>query len=537
MLLSLLGTGSALAVGAHVGAQFYEPPLVLSLRLHAVAIVALTALLARQEGMPFWKALLGCIALSIAYLVTLAFSLVTYRLYLHRLRALPGEAIHKLTMFSWLPIDWNGTRPTHLQTLHAKYGPVIRTGPREVSVADPRAVAAIYSAGGKVWQRGPWYLGQARLPGWSERPSVATSTTQHDGRRKAWEAALTANTLQGRQGVQHACSEQLVQRLSRLAGEAPVDLAECLAYYALDTWALLVLGQSLDLLECTEMPEMVAALDERLRMLNTVSRVPYCIEAVLLLPSSTRAFETWVAESVEQRERLVKDAPPAAIDIARRESKGEHKGEAVIEAMLLVLHGSDTTRSILTWCVAELASQPALAARLRDEIDSTFGRKAVDDDDRLQDACPFLSACLRETLRLWPPVPSGLLRITPSHGLSLPDSKVRLPPNIAVSMPTYTMHRDPANFSSPNNFQPTRWLPAEHTASAHNEAAFLPFGRDTTSCMASAVVLAQCRLVLARLVQSFDLSMTAESVEEVRRSYRDQHTVARTLCLVHLQAR
>lgn len=52
---------------------------------------------------------------------------------------------------------------------------------------------------------------------------------------------------------------------------------------------------------------------------------------------------------------------------------------------------------------------------------------------------PYLQACIDESLRLFPPVPSGLQRQTPPQGLQVGD--VWIPGNTIVMTPTYTLNR------------------------------------------------------------------------------------------------
>lgn len=51
----------------------------------------------------------------------------------------------------------------------------------------------------------------------------------------------------------------------------------------------------------------------------------------------------------------------------------------------------------------------------------------------------MLEGCINEALRLFPPVPSGLQRMTPPEGVKIAGRYI--PGDTLVSTPTYTIHR------------------------------------------------------------------------------------------------
>lgn len=51
----------------------------------------------------------------------------------------------------------------------------------------------------------------------------------------------------------------------------------------------------------------------------------------------------------------------------------------------------------------------------------------------------YLQACIDESLRLHPPVPSGLQRMTPREGLQIGETFI--PGDTIVQIPTYTLYR------------------------------------------------------------------------------------------------
>ena len=114
--------------------------------------------------------------------------------------------------------------------------------------------------------------------------------------------------------------------------------------------------------------------------------------------------------------------------------------------------------------------------------------------------CQYLNAVINETLRLHPPVMSGLQRVTPPEGMVINSKHV--PGNTVVTIPTYTLHRDERNFSSPNSFMPERWIDAKSVEN-HNVKAFNPFSYGPTGCVGKQLALMEMRSVIASFSQLF----------------------------------
>lgn len=95
---------------------------------------------------------------------------------------------------------------------------------------------------------------------------------------------------------------------------------------------------------------------------------------------------------------------------------------------------SDSTASTLTNLFYELASSPDITRMLQSEIDS-IAEPTYQELSHMR----LLNAAIDETLRLHPPVPSGMQRVTPSKGLSIDD--VYIPGDCLVQMPLYSIFR------------------------------------------------------------------------------------------------
>jgi cytochrome P450 len=149
------------------------------------------------------------------------------------------------------------------------------------------------------------------------------------------------------------------------------------------------------------------------------------------------------------------------------------------EAMTMFLAGHDTTAAALTWTWYLLATHPAAAARLRDELNAVLG-----DRDPTPEDCPNLAYAgmvFDEALRLYPPI--GRIGRRPVREYTIGDR--RLPAGPAVFVSPFVTHRDPRWWPDPERFDPERWMPAA-VAGRPRYAAF-PFGAGPRSCIGGAM--------------------------------------------------
>lgn len=196
--------------------------------------------------------------------------------------------------------------------------------------------------------------------------------------------------------------------------------------------------------------------------------------------------------------------------------------EAASDAALMVVAGSDTVSHALAALFRFIAVNEVVHNRLCAEIQSAF-HGSSDIDTLTLTKLPYLDACVQETLRLFPPVATGIC-IPRSYGINilylLPgpprysgESCIQIldqfvPPRTTVTCPTYSIQRDckhsciptgyfltslslsslARNFGRPLEFVPERWLPGS-AIQPHNTYAFVPFCYGPGVCIGKPVAL------------------------------------------------
>jgi cytochrome P450 len=124
------------------------------------------------------------------------------------------------------------------------------------------------------------------------------------------------------------------------------------------------------------------------------------------------------------------------------------------------LAGIDTTSDTLMFLIWSL-SQPAnrqFQEKLRQEVLGLSGKSLNVyglPTAEASDKCVYLQAVIKETLRLYAPLPSYEPRSSASDSVI---DGCDIPAGTVVGCSPYTLHRNPDVFDNPLTFDPDRWL-------------------------------------------------------------------------------
>lgn len=193
---------------------------------------------------------------------------------------------------------------------------------------------------------------------------------------------------------------------------------------------------------------------------------------------------------------------------ARDESTGQKMTlrEVRDQVMTLMLAGHETTAALLTWTWYLLATHSAISQELRRELDDELGGRlpTVDDLPALQ----YTERVLQESLRLYPPV--WFFNRT-----AINDDEIGgypIPAGTIVTISPYTMHRHPAFWRDPANFDPQRFAPQR--AAGRHRYAYIPFGGGPRHCIGSNFAMMEAQMILAIVAQRYQLTLApGEGVE------------------------
>ena len=167
------------------------------------------------------------------------------------------------------------------------------------------------------------------------------------------------------------------------------------------------------------------------------------------------------------------------------------------QLLTLLIAGHDTAAATLTWAWHALAGQPDVLRRAQAEARAVLGDAPPTAASLGQ--LTYLDQVLKEVWRLYPPIHVAS-RVAAREVVF--DGR-RIPAGTRVLFSIFLTQRDPRHWTEPERFDPERFdvraQPAPFT--------YLPFGAGSRVCMGAAMAQVEAKAVLARLLQSLDLSL------------------------------
>lgn len=195
-------------------------------------------------------------------------------------------------------------------------------------------------------------------------------------------------------------------------------------------------------------------------------------------------------------------------------------GLLVGDARLLIIAGSDTTSSTLTYVMYHLAHEPKVVEKLREELSEA--NIPADAPLSAMAHLPYLNAIINESLRLNPAVPSGVYRKSPDEGIDFDGTFI--PSGVTIMSPIYAIQRDSRAFAKPEEFIPERWTTQPELTL--EKGAFFPFIHGRYGCIGKQLAYNEMRLVTARVVQEFDIAFApGEDGTKLLMESQDQFTL------------
>ena len=347
-------------------------------------------------------------------------------------------------------------------------------------------------------------------------------------------------------------SEQLLQGLTSLSHKT-VNASEWFHYYGFDVMGDLAFGESFHMLKNGETHMAVKLLNDGMAPNGILAPIMWIIPVLanfpfFLKPKVAKGFDkfiAWCSKQVERR-RLMKPERPDITSWLLDDFNGSHQRpeEALKwlhgDARLIIVAGSGTVAAVLSHIFYHLAVDATIVENLRTEIKGLWKEDTPFNVWDFQNA-EYLNGVINEGMRMHPPVPSGVQRITPPEGVTIDGVFVPGGVNIAVSswaigrckypsshtlvadippflfsMPQLTssfsptntplsLSLAPAHYTSPTTFIPERW--SSRPELIINRNTFAPFSLGPFNCIGRNLALMEMRTVICLLVSKLDIRL------------------------------
>jgi cytochrome P450 len=170
--------------------------------------------------------------------------------------------------------------------------------------------------------------------------------------------------------------------------------------------------------------------------------------------------------------------------------------QVIDEVKTFIAAGHETTAHGLTWMFLLLAENPAVRARVYQEVDSVLqgNRPTADDVGRL----PLLEAAFQEAMRIYPPV-WAVPRFAAEED-QIGQFRIKRGSRIMISI--WSMHHDPRVFPDPMEYRLERWL---DDADKHRpRLAYLPFGGGRRACIGQGFAQLNAVVLGAMMIQRYE---------------------------------
>ncbi|KAG4419518.1 hypothetical protein IFR04_007312 [Cadophora malorum] len=449
-------------------------------------------------------------AVAIGGLALYLVGLVVTGLYFHPLSNIPGPKLAAISRLYITYFNATGGSKFYLQIeeLHERYGtlqavlnilrPIIRIAPNEIHLSEPENHEKIYRTGSKYTKEPNFYAAFG-----CETSAFSTPSNElHRVRRAALNPLFSRKRVLDLEDVVQSKVGKLDQRLRDAATTGDeVDLHYGLRAISVDTITDYGFGKSYDLLDRQDFGK---AFFETMRQLGPAV---WFFQQWPFLQSIALSIPPWVAKrlssnlgSFMQLQRECRDnivAIKSAMDAGMKDESRTTifhqllnpkatEGHVVPsidnltdEGLVILGAASDTTGNAMAIAMYGVVSNPAIHSKLAAELNSAFPDPLAMLDFITLEKLPYLTAVIKEGLRLSYGVIGRLPRVVNESGVSFHGFDI--PPGTIVGMSAYMMHRNPEQSPNPDTFDPERWT--DLATARRLDKYLVPFSRGQRQCI------------------------------------------------------
>lgn len=375
----------------------------------------------------------------------------------------------------------------------AKYGPVFFSrilGKPTVYLSGAEANLWIY-AGEDKYLKNEWSPAVAELLG--DNSSALISGEQHRQRRKLLAPHFRRVGMDASIPAILSVARKHLRRWETDAGLGPVAMVPRMRALAFEIAATYLVG------ELGDLGVPLGEFSDDFKALVAGMFTPLAVE----LPGSKfaramaarRRMHTLLDDLVMRRDAGIRRGPDMLSTLLEvRDEAGDMlpRDTIVDELQLFLFAGHDTTVTSMSNVVYHLATHPEVALKARAEQDQLQEASFTLESVR---AMPYLSAVIKESMRLIPPV-GAAFRVMIRDGEF---GGFRIPKGWRIAVSPRLVHFDPQYYAEPERFEPKRWLAAVERP----PFSYIPFGGGPRMCIGQHFAELEMNILLAMLLREF----------------------------------
>ncbi|KAB8237869.1 cytochrome P450 [Aspergillus alliaceus] len=315
----------------------------------------------------------------------------------------------------------------------------------------------------------------------------------------------------------HDIATQLVMKWARQGPKQKIMVTDDFTRLTLDTIALCAMGTRFNSFYSEEMHPFVDAMVGMLKTAGDRSRRPALVNN---LPTSEnnkyyedieylRNLSKELVDSRKENPVEKKDLLNALINGRDPKTGKGMSFDSIIDNMItFLIAGHETTSGLLSFAFYNLLKNPQAYQKAQEEVDRAIGRRKIVVEDLQK--LPYITAVMRETLRLTPTAPAIAVGPHPTKNhedpVTLGNGKYVIGKDEPVALLLGKIQRDPKVYGpDAEEFKPERMLD-EHFNKLPKHA-WKPFGNGSRACIGRPFAWQEALLVIAMLLQNFNFQL------------------------------
>ncbi|CRG86476.1 Pisatin demethylase [Talaromyces islandicus] len=445
------------------------------------------------------------------------------------LNSIPGPFWARWTPFWLAYYANNGNMHRKMIETHKKYGGLVRTGPNEVSVSNPRALKVIYGAGNN-FRKSEWYSVWQGVRKWD-----LFGERNEDIHRAQKKLVSQVYSLSNMKKLEPYVNSAVVIFIDKLIAQshAPIQMNKWAQLFAFDVIGEITFSKRFGFMESGNDDGAFAMIENSLRSAAWVGYVPWVywtnlklspiLGSHLAVTARQGGLLTFAAKAIAERKERGSEHQDILGQFFDVQQEKPEFNDMSITSMVAsnIFAGSDSTATSISSFLFFVCKNPESRRKLVEEVDAVAKAQNIKRGTvfslETANEMPYLQACMWEALRCFPAVGMNLGRVAPPSGVEI-DGKF-IPGGTVVGANAWVIHQDKDTFGEDaHKFRPERWMEdAERVGDM--KRGFFSFGGGSRLCIGRNIAWLEMSKLVPTLFHVFDIELPDPSMELIEHAW------------------